>query len=182
MTATELPLLALDPGGTTGWYLVIVPRDSIFGWEDPRVIEYDYGEFDGPLPQQAMAIARLAREIQGLTYKVGPAIVCEAWDIDPEFKVTDPETLSPVELGAMLKMLQHQKLLGDATLHFQQRSLAKSCMTDERLKRRRLWVEGSRHIRDACRHAYTGLRRANENIDFAKELWTYSALWTIQEG
>jgi len=180
MTATEISVLAIDPGGTSGWYWISIPRDCIFGYEDSRVVEFDYGEFTGDLAYQAEEIATLARELQGLEYKVGPAIICEAWDIDPAFKVTDLETLSPVELGAMLKLLRRQKKLADCSLHFQQRGQAFSCMTDERLRKRGLWIEGSDHIRAACRHAYTALRRANENLAFAKELWPYDGLWTVQ--
>lgn len=171
MPPRHLNIMGLDYGGTTGWGLLVIPRESIFGDEPPEILEWDYGEFQGDEPSQAVNIARLIREVQGLDYPNGPAVIGEAWDIDTRFKSTDQETLSPVRLGAMLMLLQHQKLLGDATLHFQPRSLAKSTATDTRLKRWGLYVPGSDHQRDAIRHAITGLRRARENSDFAKKLW-----------
>jgi hypothetical protein len=175
MTTKHLHVLAIDPGGTSGWVCITVPRLCVFGPAPSEIWEWDYGEFSGAEPVQAIAIARLAREIQSLDYLIGPAIIVEDWDIDTKFKSTDPETLSPVRLGAMLTLLQHQKLLGDATLHFQGRGIAFSTMTDDRLRRNGLWVEGSDHIRAATRHAITALRLARENPVFAKELWPNGA-------
>jgi hypothetical protein len=151
----------------------------LFGREDSRIIEWDYGEFTGPEPQQALDIARLARETQGLAYKVGPAIIMESWDQDPKFRSTDQDPLSPVRLGAMLKLLEHLTvnslnqlgLLGDATLTFQGRTMAKSTATDDRLKAWGLYTKGSDHIRDATRHAITGLRRAKQSVEFRDRLW-----------
>lgn len=167
----NIHVMGIDPGATTGWYNITVARKAIFGDEPPVIIEVDYGEFTGDEAYQAVEIARLAREIQGLDYKYGPAIICEAWDQDPGFKSTDPETLSPVRIGAMLALLRFEKKLGDSTLHFQSRALAFSTATDERLKKWKLWVQGSDHIRAASRHAIVALRRARENPEFAIELW-----------
>jgi len=177
MTARNIHVMGVDPGGTTGWYLVTIDRHSMFHDEPPGILEYDWGEFEGPEEQQATEIARLVREIQGTDYKSGPAVICEGWYQDPGFKSTDPEALSPVRIGAMLSLLRYQGLFADATLTFQDRSIAFQAWTDERLRRKGLWVEGSDHIRAASRHALTGLRRAKENPEFAKALWPYRALW-----
>lgn len=174
MPSKYLHVLGIDPGGTTGWYNITVPRDCMYGDAPSKIIEHDWGEFTGPEFRQAIEIARLAREIQSLDYKTGPAMIVEQWDQDPRFHSTDPETLSPVRIGAQLELLQEQKQLGDCTLHFQSRSLAFSTATDERLKRWGLWVAGSDHIRAALRHAITALRRARENPDFIRELWPYN--------
>lgn len=174
MTTPHLHVLAIDPGGSSGWCLLTVPRYCVFGDEPSEILERDYGEFHGAEAAQAEAIARLAREIQGLDYKTGPAVIVEDWDIDPRFKSTDPETLSPVRIGAMLTLLRHQKHLGDSTLHFQGRTIAKQTMPDDRLKKYHMWT-GSDHINDAHKHAITALRRARENEAFAHELWPYPA-------
>ena len=113
------------------------------------------------------------REIQGLDYKVGPALICEAWTIEHVNRTSDQEMLAPVRIGAMLRMLERQGQLGDATLTFQDRTLAMQTWTDERLKRKGMWIPGSDHIRDAARHTLTGLRRANESLEFAMSLWPY---------
>lgn len=179
----DLHIIGIDPGGTTGWCRLTVPRKAIFGKEPSEITEWDYGEFNGLETQQALDIARLARETQGLAYRVGPALIIEQWDQDPRFKSTDPEALSPVRIGAMLCLLKHiQNLrgqlenivtswLGDATLTFQGRQMAFSTATDDRLRAWGMYHKNSEHIRAATRHAITALRRAKQSKDFATQLW-----------
>jgi hypothetical protein len=175
MAPKAIHIIGIDPGGTTGYCRLTIPRLSIFGDEPPEILDRDYGEFNGLESEQAVDIASFARQVQSMDYKVGPALVIEDWDIDPRFKSTDPETLSPVRLGAMLTLLRHMGKLNDATLTFQGRSIAKQTMTDDRLKSRNLYVPGSEHIRDAHRHALTALRRAREKKEFAVSLWPHLA-------
>jgi hypothetical protein len=130
----ELHIIGIDPGATTGWCRLTVPTKAFFGKADSRILEWDYGEFTGPEPQQALDIARLARETQGLAYKTGPALLVERWDQDPRFKSTDNSALSPVRIGAMLTFLEFMTrnslnqagLLGDSTLTFQGRTQVNS--------------------------------------------------------
>lgn len=175
MTTKFLHVLAIDPGGTTGWAQLTVPRMAIFGSDPAEITEYDYGEFTGPLPAQAIALSRLAREIQGLDYKTGPAIMMERWTPDPNFKSTDPEALSPVELCAMMELLRYDGKLGDSTLHYQSRTQKECTATsDQNMKRYGLYVKGSEHIRDAMKHAVVTLRRAAEDPwTFGRKLWPY---------
>lgn len=172
MTTRLLHILGIDPGGTTGWCLLTVARAAIFDYEEPGIIEWDYGELNGPEPAQSVKIAQMAREIQGLDYKTGPAIIPEQWDIDPSFQSTDQERYSPVRINAQLQLLHYESRMGDSTLTFQSRSLAFR-FTDERLQKHGIYVEGSKHIRAATKHAITGLRRSRENRDFALQLWPY---------
>lgn len=165
----ELIIIGIDPGGTTGFCRITIPRLSIFGNQAPEIIEWDYGTFQGPEPKQAQEIARYAREQQGLTYKVGPAILSEAWTQDQSFKSTDPEALSPCRINAMLEMEKHLGLFEDATLNYQNRTM-RLTMTEERLRSRGMYVE-HKDIRAATQHALTGLRRAHENPEFALKLW-----------
>lgn len=158
MAPNNIHLMGIVPGETTGWYLVTVPRFSIFFDDPPAILEYDWGQFDGDEEKQAMELARLAREVQSLDYKVGPALVCDA-DSAPS-------------VSTMLRLLRYQGKLWDATLTLQDRTLARKMYPDETLRRKRLWTEDEQ-IRDACRHAFTALRRANENLEFAKSLWPY---------
>lgn len=176
MSPRYIHVIGIDPGGTTGWCRITVPRTSIFPGtsvfeDDAREIhEWDYGVFTGPEPKQAMEIARLVVETQSLDYGIGPAVVPEAWDQDEKFKSKDPEALSPCRIGAMLTLLHYQKRLGDATLTFQSRAMAMSTATDERLRAWRIYVE-HKDIRAAVKHAITSVRRAAENWEFAKLLW-----------
>lgn len=177
MTTKELHVAGFDPGGTSGYVLLTVSRYCIFGDEEPAILEWDYGELNGPEPKQALEFARLCRQWQGLAHKCGPAVVSERWDADPTFKNSDPEQYSPIRINAMLSFIwsEFPHLAGDATLHFQSRVQAFQAYTDERLRRRGLWVEGSKHIRSATKHALTLLRRAREKPAFAHELWPYPA-------
>jgi hypothetical protein len=173
MTTKHLHILGIDPGGTTGWARLTVPRMSIFGDEPSEIWEWDYGIFDGDEIEQAISISRLARTIQGLDYKTGPALMVEDWDQDPRFKSTDPTALSPVRIGSYLRLLHHQGAMGDSTLTFQGRTIAKRTATDDRLHAWHLYVAND-HIRDAIRHAVVGLRRAADHpFGFGLQLWPY---------
>ena len=77
MPTKNLHVLGIDHGGETGWCWLTVRRAAIFGPENPDVLEWDYGTFNGPEPGQSIAISRKAREIQSLDYKTGPAIMSE---------------------------------------------------------------------------------------------------------
>lgn len=175
MTTKHLHVLGIDPGGETGWCWLTVTRAAIFGPDFPEVTEWDYGTFTGPEPGQAIAIARKAREIQGLDYKTGPAIMAERWDWDSAFRNTDEEVYSPVRINAQLQLLHYEGRMNDATLSFQGRTNTFHTYTDERLKRLQLYVPGPDHIRSATKHALMALRRARENKAFALSLWPYPA-------
>lgn len=167
MVASNLHIMGICPDDTTAWALFTVPRESIFGYANSEIREWDYGAFDGDEVTQALELARLVREVQSLDYKLGPAIMVEA----------DEEILSS-PLGAMLMLLQRQKQLGDATITFQPQHTTEA-ITDERLKRLGLKVADD-NIRTAVRHAITGLRRANEDYEFASKLWPYAAEWAAR--
>lgn len=172
MPPRELHIIGIDPGGTTGWCRLTVPRASVVDGAPGKILEWDYGELTGRESDQVKQLCAIARMTQGLAYKVGPALIVEAWDNDPSFKSTDTEPLSPVRIDAMLTFCwQQTKLLDDARILFQSRSLAKSTATDERLQRWGLYIKGSDHIRDATRHAITALRRAKASPSLAAELW-----------
>jgi hypothetical protein len=180
----EIHVLGLDPGGTTGWCRLTIPRLSLFGKQPSEIVEWDYGEFAGDEIEQVFQICRLAREVQGLSYRLGPALVIEDWDSDPSFKTTDPQALSPVRIGAMLRFaigLGHMqnglavRMLEDATLTFQGRTIAKSTATDDRLEAWGLYTAGSPHVRDATRHAVVALRRARSSAELRASMWPYAA-------
>jgi hypothetical protein len=167
MVANDIHILGIVPGSTTGWCLFTVPRLSIFGDEPGELLKRDYGVFDGPEPAQAEDIARLTREVQSLDYKLGPAVLVE-------YTTVNPADLSPVRVSAMLKFLHFHGKMGDSTLTAQSRSVAQNTMNDDRLRKSHLFVAND-HIADATRNALTGLRRANEDADFAALLWPYAA-------
>jgi hypothetical protein len=81
----------------------------------------------------------------------------------------------------MLHLLKHQKQIGDSTLTFQPMDIAFSEVTTEaRMKKLGLFINGRDEINDAARHAITALRRAREDLDFAKSLWPYPPGWDMR--
>lgn len=167
----ELHVIGIDPGGTTGWTRLTVPRAALYGADTPTILEWDFGEFAGDEVQQVYNIATLAREVQSLSYRIGPALVVEDWTVDPSFRSADPATLSPVRIAFGLRVAAEKKFCGDACIVLQNRALAKSTATDDRLRKWGLYTTGSDHIRDATRHALTALRRARANPDFRDKCW-----------
>jgi hypothetical protein len=165
MTTPHLHVFAID--GTAdiwhpnedagaGWCWLTVPRLSIFGTQDAEITAWDYGIWHGSQPATAIDIARKAREIQGLDYKTGPAIVLDD---------------TAVRLNAMVELLQYEGRIGDSTLYPQERNLAEK-ITEESLKRLHMYV-GHPNICMAVQHGLALLRRARKDTAFAHELWPY---------
>lgn len=174
MAPSELQILGIDPGKTTGWCWMLVPRKCFYGRQPNEVLEWEYGEFHGPEDEQAIQIARMAVLLQGMDYKVGPAVVVEDFDIMINNPTTNPEMLSPVRIAAKLKLLQRLKMMGDSRVVLQGRTDAKHIYSDDRLKLRGYYVEGPDHVRDAIRQALMALRRAAADEWFRDELWDRS--------
>jgi hypothetical protein len=172
----NLNIMGVTPGETTGWAIITIPRGSIFGNYAPEIIEWDYGLFNGPAAEQAMSIARLMREVQGLEFGTGPALIIET----AAFSSEDKDAMIAVYIGAMLQLLQHQKMIGDGTLNYQHMDLAFSDLTtDVRMKKLGLLVRDCDEVNDAARHAITALHYARADLEFAKKLWPYKFGWDM---
>lgn len=171
MSPPHLHLIAIDPGHTTGWVRLTVPRDSIFGEEPGAILEWDYGEVSGDENIQVRDLIRITRETRGLDYPECPLWVVEDFDVEEETRTTDAEVLlSPVRIAAKLELARAMGLVDQTVLSLQSRGMAKR-ITDERLERLGLYTEGSDHIRDATRHGIMMLRRIKESPAMAKALW-----------
>jgi hypothetical protein len=162
-----LELLAIDPGGTTGWAHFWIPTANLLGrsldiLED---VEYDCGQLTGSEPEQAMQIRPMLEEMSG----TGP-VICEDF-ILRQFR-QDAALLSPVRLMAMIEFMV--SLINEPPpFKKQQPSLAKSTATDERLKDWGLWEKGAPHARDAIRHGVTFLRRAKTDNRLRNWAWPH---------
>lgn len=178
MPPAELHVIGIDPGGVTGWAWLTIPRLSMFGDEDPQILRWDYDEVAGPENKQVEELCRIAREVQGLSYKVGPALVVEDFDLGGTESRDKEDVLSPVRIAAKLDYAVSLGKAGDSQLVMQSRSIAKQTMTDERLKRSRLYIEGHKDARDGMRHAVTALRRARNSGKFRDRLWNPDWCWT----
>lgn len=177
-------VIAFDPGETTGWTIMSVGRDALM---DPKGIQNasnllycDYGQIDcvsttvdnwGRAAQQT-ANWNSHGENNGIRKMIGlvksfpnAAVVCE--DFIPDMKKMDQarHTLSPVRLMAgfsyALEEFNYQiEKFFQTPFFIQNRSLAKTTMTDDRLKNLGLYDSngGMKHARDATRHAFYFLR------------------------
>jgi hypothetical protein len=171
MPSQYLNLLTIDPGATSGWCHVIIPRISMFGDAESEITSWSTGEIRGDEDRQALEFASLARRIQGLDYKNGTAVVCEDFDFGSPLK--DSSVYSPVRIAAKLKLLHYMHMMDDSSFLLQSRTMAKSYATDERLRLWGFWVPNSEdHERDAVRHALTILKRAKQKRVVRNRLWS----------
>lgn len=159
-----LTVIGIDPGETTGWAKISIPRDSIFGDEPGRIVDFQHGEWTGPETAHALAFCRVAKRY------IWPAVVVE--DFTLRTSVTSREVLAPVRVGAMIRFCVQTSMAGSVVgFEWQLPSLAFETMPDNRLEKAGLWVEGSAHIRDAARHAMTLIRRAKRDPKLAARIF-----------
>lgn len=143
----SLEILAFDPGGTSGWAWILArPGQTLPDY-------FDAGQITGSSNEQACEIVNLLEQYRNAK------VVCEAFHLR-----TLAAELSPVVLGSIIEWEAYKD--GRAT-HYQQPSLAKSTITNERLRRWGLWVAGD-HARDGMRHAVTFLRRTHLEPELLK--------------
>lgn len=166
MTEYEsLRLLAIDPGGTTGWAHFWIPPGnlSVRSRDVLEDVEYDCGQLTGPEPGQARQIGAIIT----LMGDCGP-VICEDFTLR-QFR-QDAALLAPVRLTAMIEYII-SGIIDEPPFRKQQPSMAKSTATDERLKEWGLWEKGQPHARDAIRHGVTFLRRAKTDKSLRDWAW-----------
>ena len=133
----ELPtILALDPGGTTGYCLWLPDQD--------RVVQ---GQLVLPNHHKELyAICARGRK----TTKGSFVIVCERFEFRRDERHRDKIDYVAREYIGVVKLFV-QMTLG-ATLFEQGASQAKQFFSDDVLKKLSVWVPGQRHAMDATRH------------------------------
>lgn len=172
MPPHNIHVLAFDPGVTTGWAKITIPRLSIWGDLPSKIVSWKTGQLRGRISDQVREACRLMRETQSLDYKIGPAIVVEDFDFGRPLK--DPEVYTPVYFAQQLLFCFEQTpLTSDAKMVLQGRDIAKASFTDERLEAAGVFLtrDQSDHERDALRHGLTALRRAKRSFKFRCRMW-----------
>ncbi|WGH22066.1 RuvC-like resolvase [Gordonia phage MerCougar] len=178
--AFDLSIIAFDPGGTTGWSLMrldpvklldktVRPNDVVTRWCHGEI---DCGAQSGSAGTSAIAqggdlghsetgeaagvflCERLIRKVAGIPRTV---VVVEDFILRTQTKGRD--ALSPVRITGGLDQLLWEGKNVPYPLVKQQPSEAKASVTDERLKLWGFYDSGSRHARDADRHALLFLRK-----------------------
>lgn len=149
----QYEVLALDPGGTTGWSLFGIHPDAMSG--DPElhpfgpygnVLFWTAGEFTGNQDHQIDQILELV----------------DVWPlarlVTEDFKLRQLNAeLDPVEINAILRRAVRPRYWIK-----QPAALALKSETDDRLKAAGFWIPGQEHARDAVRHNITFIKRQKE--------------------
>lgn len=172
-------ITAFDPGGTTGWAVLAVPpraleHDDVMLHE--CLVHVDYGQIDCGTRhgQTGVGMGRghdglnIAGETDGIVKMLNiwddldaTAIVFEDFVLDMKKANMGRDLLTPVRIIAGFSTLL-QYSYGPEALNYifiQNRSLAKTTCTDERLMNWGLYDRNSGpHARDAVRHAFYFLR------------------------
>jgi hypothetical protein len=178
MPPRDIHVIGIDPGVTTGWARLTIPRLCIWGDEPTSIVSWETGQLRGRISDQVWAVAEMARRTQSLAFKIGPALVVEDFDFGRPLK--DKEVYTPVYFAQQLRFVyERTALLNDAMIFMQGRDIAKETFTDERLDAAGVFLRRgqSDHERDALRHALTALRRAKRSFDIRVQMWNakYSA-------
>lgn len=156
VSAQVAPILAFDPGGTTGWSLLLLPYSALPLLSQPKCLENKLGWWHGQIDCLGGNRMQGLQQLKLLCDRwPGAAVVCESFFLRKTSRGVD---LSPVEIIAVLEEYLYYQ---GRSMHMQQASQAKTTATDERLK---LWGAytsegGLGHARDADRHALLFMRR-----------------------
>jgi hypothetical protein len=143
-------IIALDPGGTTGWALFQVHPDAMTGDPDITVMSniewWTAGEFTGSSLSQCDEVVEL----------------CVSWPgarlVTEDFKLRQMAAeLDPVEINHTVAWALRPRYFVK-----QSAALAMGTVTDDRQKAWGFWIPGKPHARDAVKHAITFLKRKKQ--------------------
>ena len=158
----QLPILAFDPGGTTGWSLLVLPTtvdgQNVFNWPQDVIlrnkIDWIHGQVDC-IVNEDNAVSHLTKLIDQWP---AAAVVVEDFILRPHRNEMSRELLSPVRITAKL---EHHLWKHNREMWLQMPSQAKGVCSDERLRAWGVYTRegGMQHARDADRHAVLFLRR-----------------------
>lgn len=135
-------ILALDPGGTTGWAMW-----QEGGWDEQReeVVPELYTEGQiGPSQHHYL----LWQYLKSVRAGFNLTVVCESFEFRQQAQRNNLNLMSKEYIGIV-------KLFGEIeriNVVFQTAAMAKPFITDAKLKVMGRWVPGKKHSNDAYRH------------------------------
>lgn len=164
-------LLWLDPGGTTGWCVMVLHPDALDNSE-VSILEnlalVRYGQIPGAGMADESEQLAVSRILNTLESWPGCAYGTESFRLRQFTK--DLELLTPVRVNAVVKYTLWAG--GWGRLWEQQPALAKTTAPDVRLKEWGLYdTHSGPHARDAVRHAITFLRRCKQREALRRMAW-----------
>jgi hypothetical protein len=168
---TWLPVVAVDPGGTTGICAVrvlagdLASIDARTFYNGIAFLAYDqWPEISAP-EAVLNTLLSIAASFEGRF-----PLVIE--DFSLRRMSRDRDLLSPVRVGERIaERLAGSPLADGVHVVMQTPSEAIGTVTDDRLRRWGLYRRGQPHARDALRHAVHFLRRARDSEELAREAW-----------
>lgn len=140
-------VIALDPGGTTGWSIFCIHPEAMTGDPDvpvlSNVLSWTAGQFSGKQDDQIDQVVELINSWPSARLVTEKFILRQL-----------NAYLDPVEINAALRWAIRPRYFVE-----QQASLAMSTVTDDRQKSWGFWIPGQEHARDAVKHNITFLKR-----------------------
>lgn len=173
----RVPILTFDPGETTGWSLLVLPKEidgqDIFSYTPDVILRnkivWEHGELNckGVEDDAAWQMSRMCYAWPSA------AIVIEDFILRAERKEKSRELLSPVRLTAKLELLLWQ----NGQQAFKQDPSQAKRVTNERLALLGALVDDGvpDHARDADRHAVMFLRRCigTQGVSLKRSAWPH---------
>lgn len=163
----------IDPGGTTGWAVMCV-NPEVLTKRVPihkNLQHWACGDITGNENQQTSEVLQLL----------------DVWDdavagIERFTLRQMAVELSPVSITAKIEYglwlmekwaaEEEERDIGRGRMIFKQDpSLAKTSLTDDRMREFKLWTPGKDHKRDATKHCWTFLQRAQEKPNLRAAAW-----------
>lgn len=156
LPTSSLPIFAVDPGGTTGWSLLVLPESlngtSIFKFNQETILANKLNWWHGQINcyDIDLGIYQLLKIIKKWP---SAAVVMESFNIRQ--MAVD---LSPVKISATIR---YELWLKNQEMFEQSPGQAKTTATDDRLRTWGAYTSegGLQHARDADRHAILFMRR-----------------------
>lgn len=178
-------VIAIDPGGTTGWSMIRVHPECL---TDPtasvldNIFDHQHGQVDcgshrGNLGTSLHTGISTDGEFSGVYdlakfIRQWPVAAVVIEDFSLRQLRMDRDLLSPVRITAALG---YCLWVGGRDYHVQSPADAKRTCTDDRLKEWRMYdsTGGLQHARDADRHALLFLRKAKAKANFRALAWPH---------
>lgn len=146
-------VLALDPGGTTGWCVMGVHPDAMSADASLRILDniefWSAGQFEGLESDQCDEVVAL------IASWPSARLISEKFTL--RTRVTSAEVFALERMNAILSWAIRPRYMV-----LQQPALAMTTVTDDRQRQMGLWIPGKEHARDATKHALTFLKRQKE--------------------
>lgn len=178
-------VLAIDPGGVTGWAVVWFDPEVIVNKSiavDKAVVAWQAGVIAGGENGQIDQILGMMKRHGVSNYEETGEMALVVEDFQLRTQIRSREVLSPVRLTAALDYVLYKGVkCRDGQVRYYQRvpqqaTDAMNVVTDARLRMWDMYLPGPDHPRDATRHALLWLRRIRNDFGLLRQVHKLDAL------